>query len=166
MLKADTPCTLNAQQMKTLFLSGYTLSGCAAAGMLAMFSFGHANAAQASAEDRMQMAVAIATDIHDSGNTNAFRTKVVELGVAAIERPWAIAEWRSVDQTVHGQVLFKYFCDHWNVNDVSTGSLAQMRLLTAQGVSTATAAKLVADLTKLRGQPVAYLKANRAGTNC
>jgi hypothetical protein len=80
-------------------------------------------AAQATVEQRLRMSVEIASYIRDFGKRNEFHTERVDLGPTAIEGNWALADWRSDDGKLHGQVSFAYICDHWNLEKVRLGML-------------------------------------------
>lgn len=132
--------------------------------MIAVTAFGEVYAATASARDVGRLGVAIATGIRDNGPAT-FGTRFVELGAAAIERPWALADWRSIDRTTHGQVLFVYRCDQWNVRVATTKPLSRDQLA-AQGVPSTTTAQLIADLSALEHRGVSYVKVGQASVGC
>ena len=148
--------------MKSLDFGRYALSGCVAAAMLAG-STRPVYSATASIADRARIATAIATEIRDNG-PGIFRTKGVELGPAAIERPWAIADWRSVDGNVKGQVILVYRCDQWNVRGIIAGAFNSQELA-ARSVPPVKVTQLLADLSELKRE-VAYTKIGRPGLSC
>lgn len=125
-----------------------------AAALLATLSLAQpAYAAQAAAEDRARMALAVGDyldtlpqDATGYSRSTSFRL-ALELGSAAVQRPWALATWRSNDQSQNGLILFKYFYNKWNVLDISMAMPAQTQRLTARGVPASTAAKLVAEIS-------------------
>jgi hypothetical protein len=142
--------------------------------MLVVVSISPANAARASVKDRMRMSVSISDYIHyhDRGKSNAFKTDAVEVGAAAIEGQFALADWRSADGRARGQVLFFYVCDDWNVGAISTGrplSIAMVRMQSpflAAHLTEKIASKLAAEVTRLEVQHVAYLKPTHPRPTC
>jgi hypothetical protein len=137
-----------------------------------------ANAEQASLQDRLGMSASVADYIHDHdyGKSNPFQTDAVEIGAAAIEAHhsaeeytrYALADWRSADGKGHGQVLFSYLCDHWNIEAVSIGRpfSAQRLVEEAKRLPAATASKLVAQVVQLEKLNIAYLKPAHPGISC
>jgi len=138
--------------------------------MLVALSVSPANAAQATVQQRMSLSVSVADYIHP-GKSNPFKTDAVELGAAAIEGRFALADWRSADRSAHGQVSFYTVCDQWYVGIVSMG-----RPLTAQNlvgppqlessVPSAIASKLVSELAQLEDLHIEYLKPAHVGITC
>jgi hypothetical protein len=106
----------------------------------------------------------------DYSKSNPFKTRSVEIGAAAIQSRWALAEWQSADGSIRGQVFFFYECDHWNVGLVSAGSALRVQDIVARqglgAIPAPAAAKLVAGLTEVNAQHVAYLEPAKAGTSC
>jgi len=141
--------------------------------MLVAIFISPANATLASIQDRMRMSVSIADYIHDS-LSNSFKTDDVELGPAAVERNFALADWRSADGKLHGQVSFFYLCDHWNVGQVSTGRPLRAQDLIAPpksvrqigSIPAKIASKLAAELAQLELRHVTYLKPAHFGITC
>jgi hypothetical protein len=122
-----------------------------------------ASSATIAAVDQSRIAAAIATKIHENGS-GVFKTKRIEIGRFAIERPWAIADWQSEDGNVKGQVILVYRCDHWNV----AGAVARvfsLRELVARGVPQDTATRLLADLVQKQPE-IAYAKLGQPGPTC
>jgi hypothetical protein len=146
--------------------------------MLVVVFISPANASQASIQDRMGMSQSVADYIHnrDYGKSNPFNTNTVEIGAAAIEAHhsaeeytrYALADWRSADGKVHGQVLFYYLCDHWNIEAVSSGRpfSAQGLIEQAKRLPAATASKLVDQVVQLEKLSIAYLKPAHPGFSC
>jgi hypothetical protein len=134
-----------------------------------------ANARRATVEDRTEMAVEIATDIHFDQkylSPNPFKTNAVELGPTAIEDSTtfgdiALADWHSADGRVHGQVLLINMCG-WHVKAVSVGRRLRAQDYTGRADPAVTniLSKLSADLTVLEAQHVAYLKPARPVIGC
>lgn len=126
-----------------------------------------ASAKTASAQERVQLSVAMADAINDGHSAKSpffSGAKSVEIGAATVDHPWALADWRSTDGKTHGQVLFRYLCDHWNVWSVtSTLTPAQ---LGHHGVPKSIATTMVADLSALEAQHFAYLGPARPGVTC
>ncbi len=128
-----------------------------------------AYAAQASLRERTEMSISIADYIVDAGKSNPFKAHSVELGTATIEGHWALADWRSADGKVQGRVSFFFLCDHWNVGKVITRRDLRAHDFVGGGMSGIPAeasGKLVAELSRLESQHVAFLKPARAGPSC
>jgi hypothetical protein len=137
--------------------------------MLVIVSISPVIAAQATVQDRMRMSVEIADYIRDSGKSNEFHAGSVNLGAAVIEGHWAIADWRSEGDKLHGQVAFAFLCDHWNLERVTIGRPLRVQDLVGHhtgGSPVAIAEKLVADLKSLETQHIAYMKPAHAGVEC
>lgn len=113
--------------------------------------------------EQARMATAIANEIRDNG-LGVFKTKNVELGQVAIERLWAIGNWRSVGGDIRGQVIFLYRCDSWNVHSVIAGAFSAQELA-AQGVPAGKAAQLLAAPSESHRE-VAYTKIGQPGPGC
>ena len=117
-----------------------------------------ASAATASASDRAAMSVATANylvkvkdDLLSHGGA--------EIGAAAIEGDWAIADFRSGDGSEHGQLLFKRGCGRWVMRIAMEGSSLDVDDLTSYGVPSDAARKLVSEIPQQR--QVAYLAAQK-----
>lgn len=126
-------------------------------------SVAQAYAATASTAEHARLATAVANAIRDNG-PGIFRTRDVDLGPAAIELPWAIADWRSVEGNSKGQVIFRYFCDSWNVAGIAPGTFNAQELA-ARGVPPDKATRLLADLSR-SAHDVAYTKIGQPGLGC
>lgn len=137
--------------MKTSDFSRLTLVSCVAAAILATLSAQSAYAAQASAADRARMSLAVSDYLHIYGDKSGL-PRFPWLGWAVVERPWALAKWRSGVSAVYGVVLFKYSGSVWSVDDVSMTIPAQKQHLIEQGVPASTAGKLAADLAGFDGR--------------
>ncbi|MGB6986148.1 MAG: hypothetical protein WBD74_09280 [Candidatus Aquilonibacter sp.] len=116
-------------------------------------------AAQAMPAQRQELAQAVADAIHTNPAT-FHRIKAVEVGAAVVDGYNALANWRSQDQTQHGQVSFYLACDHWNVGNVSFG-----RALTPAQIESGDhpfgkpdGSKQLAELAGLETRNIAYLK--------
>jgi hypothetical protein len=145
--------------------------------MLVFLSISPANARHASVQDRMEMAVTIATDIHFDQKlrlSNPFKTNAVELGPTAIERSaqfgeLALADWHSAEGRVHGQVLLVPMCG-WRVHAVSVGRRLKARDLNVRPdllpATVKVFSKLSAEVVELETQHVAYLKPALPITGC
>jgi len=144
--------------------------------LIILTSVSQAVARQASAADRTEMAVEIATDIrYDQkvGLLNPFRTKAVELGPTAVEDSsstgtLALADWRSVDGKLHGQVLFYGMCG-WHVGSVSVGrplAAKDAKVMSTYPVPAKVFFKLSADLDALEALHVAYLSPAQPSNDC
>ena len=137
--------------------------------LLVLLTISPTNAAQASVQDRERFSIVIASYIRDLGKSNEFETKFVELGATVVEGNSALADWKSEDGKLYGQVSFFYLCDGWNV-----GKVVLARHLRAQdlkghslgNVPETVALKLVEELKELEKQNVAYLKPGRAELGC
>jgi hypothetical protein len=132
------------------------------------------SAEQASIVERSWMAASIAGYIKDGdygrtrGRANPFQSNVVQIGAAVIEWPFAVADWRTLGGSVHGQVSFFYLCDHWNVGVVKTRSIRSTELISStapQTLTASTATALTAELAVAEASPVAYLRAT-ANARC
>jgi len=126
-------------------------------------------AGQASVETRVRLSETVASYIHDYPKSNGFQTNLVEIGAAATDGQFALADWRSVDGKPHGQVAFYYLCDHWNLGKISMGSPLSVQDLVGVGFSAvprAVASKLVSDLRALEVEHIAYLKPAKATGSC
>ena len=137
--------------------------------LIAIVGVSPANTARATLLDRTRMSVEIAGYIRDVGKSNEFKTKFVELGAAAIEGNWALADWRSEDGKQRGQASFAYLCDHWNLEKVKIGHPLHAQDLVGHrlgGAPVAFAEKLVADLKLLETQHIAYLKPAHSEVGC
>jgi hypothetical protein len=140
--------------------------------MLVLLSIQPVNARNASVQERTGMSQSVADYIEDVkvGDMKADGAlkgvRAVEIAAAAIEWPWALADWRSADGTAHGQILFRYMCDHWNVRKVSREAFAQNQHLTALGVPEPSAIKLISEIAAAETHHVAYLMPSRAGVGC
>ncbi|HME81814.1 MAG TPA: hypothetical protein VKF82_07030 [Candidatus Eremiobacteraceae bacterium] len=142
--------------------------------MLFVFTPAVTDARQASVQERLAMSVSIADYIHYHnyyGKTNPFKTEAVELGAAATEGRFALADWRSADDREHGQASFYTVCDTRFVGTVSTGRPLTTQNLVGQpklesSVPAPIAAKLVAEVAQLEDLHIAYLKPAQWGTTC
>ncbi|HTZ53622.1 MAG TPA: hypothetical protein VMB20_01055 [Candidatus Acidoferrum sp.] len=116
-------------------------------------------AAQATSAQRQELAQAVANEIHANPAT-FHHLKTVEVGAAVVDGYNALADWRSHDQTQHGQASFYLACDHWNVGNVSFG-----RALTPAQIESGDhpfgkpdGGKQLAELAALETKHIAYLK--------
>lgn len=143
-------------------LARYALSIGAVAALL-VASSSPAHSATASATEQARVGTAVANEIHDNG-PGIFGTKNVQLGPVAIERPWAIADWRSMDGNAKGEVIFLSRCDSWSVRAMVAGTF-NAQDLAARGVPSDKASQLLADLSRLQ-RDVAYTKIGQPGLSC
>jgi len=138
------------------------------AAVLIVQAWAPAYARQATATERHEMSVEIATEIRYS--SRSFPTRSVELGPAAIEDNIALADWRAATGPLHGQVLFWHVCDHWMLFRVRTAPFRPKELAGALAGRTKapaeTAARLAADIGSLERQQIAYLKPAKARATC
>jgi hypothetical protein len=133
-----------------------------------------ASARQTSIAERSQLAASIAAYIKDGdyrqsrGQANPFQSSVVEIGAAVIVWPFALANWRTPGGSVHGQVSFFYFCDHWNVGVVERRRIRSTELISSMApkpLTASAATALTAELAAAEASPSAYLKAT-ANAGC
>ncbi len=124
-------------------------------------------AAQATSTQRQELAQAVADEIHTNPAT-FHHLRAVEVGAAVVDGYNALADWRSQDQTQHGQVSFYLACDHWNVGNVSFG-----RALTAVQIESGdhpfgkpNGSKQLAELAGLTTKNIAYLKPATGKARC
>ncbi|GEM_PF-4565671 len=134
--------------------------------------------AAATLRERAAMSQSVADYVHDPGmgvyHTNPFKTNSVEIGAAVVETSsdplsysrFALADWRSQDASSHGQVFFRYLCDHWNVTSVSIGRPLTFQEILAARTPKTVAENLVAGLAGLESQQVAYLEPAVPGLSC
>src|SRR5579864_186720 len=132
------------------------------AAIIVMMSTWPAVARLATVRERTELSIMIASYLHnrDYGKSNPFKTDAVEIGAAVIESHFALADWKSADGKEHGQVVFFYLCDSWNVGKV-TESAFRAQDLTGRylgDLPQEDAAKLIAELKWAEGQGVSYLK--------
>lgn len=109
-------------------------------------------------------------------SANDSRLGSVDIGSGFVESDsawsWAIATWRSGDGRRHGQALFFYMCDHWNLTEVTTGVFTKSQLLrvsyemASMTVSPKLAPKLAADSIELQHTRTAYLPPSRPTATC
>ena len=114
----------------------------------------------ATVADRRHMSVEVASYIHDPSESNRFGTLSVEIGAAAIDWPFALADWRSADGKRRGQVSFVYICDHWNVSAVSvTKPMTVSEIIHGFGKTPRDKAmQLISKLNRLEGLQIAFLE--------
>ena len=129
-----------------------------------------ASGKQASFQDRLLLSQAVANYVNDpdfKGYKYFNGTRAVQIGAAVIEGIGALADWRSVDGKHHGQVAFLHRCDSWNVLRVSNNApLRAEQIATDGGLTRSIARVLVAGLSALESQHVAYLGPQRAQVSC
>ena len=138
--------------MRIRTLGRYAITGCVAAAILAAPCLASSSAADVAPLDRSGMALAVADYIRDDAaqSSTVFRGKAVELGATVIERPWALAEWRSDDRTV-----------------LAAGSEGLGRVqLVALGVPAASATTRTTGLAKLENERVTYVEVRHPGRGC
>jgi hypothetical protein len=149
------------------------LKALVAVGVLGFLALSPALGSEASVQERKSMSQSVADDIHDY--PNEFRAKAVEIGAAVIEEAdqsapsshYALADWRSADGTLHGQVFFINMCDHWNVEAVSFGRpLTVQEIVSVRRTPTKIAKGLLGELAGVDSAAVAYLKPSTPGFSC
>jgi hypothetical protein len=130
-------------------------------------------AKQAADRDRIAMSVEVANYIHDpygvGSHPNAFGgSSKIEIGSAAIEWPYALADWRSTDGKYRGQIAFWYMCDHWNVGPITIGRRMSPKELVAMrpGDKEPVPAALIAELQKLEARHVAFIQPAHPTKGC
>jgi hypothetical protein len=139
--------------------------------LIALASIAPASAVTANAQTRQRLAITISDYIadHDYGKSNPFKTNAVEIGAAAKEGNYALADWRSPDGKLQGQVSFFYACDGWNVGVVTADRPLEVKDLTGNSFGQMpddVASKLVTDVAQFASLRVAYLKPAPAGPRC
>ena len=129
--------------------------------LAAVAQTGIAPAKTASLQDRQQLAVAVANYINDASyrRVGTFdHSKAIQLGAAAIEKPFAIARWRASTGNAAGEVAFRFMCGRWNVIGITNSAPWQPSALIALGASKGVASRLVSGLASQRTSVVAFLK--------
>lgn len=129
---------------------------------------------EASDSERKAMSVQLANYVHDpygyDSHPHAFGgSGKAEIGTAAVEGHYALADWRSLDGKHWGQIAFFYMCDHWNVAEVTNDRRIRAKELAAiRSVAPGESAtpNLVAEVRELEGRHVAFLRPSRPFRGC
>lgn len=118
--------------------------------------------ATASIEERKEISRSISADLHyiDTGKSNPFGTEAVEIGATVrVGDYYALADWQSADKKRHGQLyVTTKGCEVWSIQKVSVGHPLTAQDLIASNAPPRIATELVAELSKLEAQQIAYLK--------